>query len=236
LYIYGPWWYPDYPPYYWYYPPGFVFSGGYMGFGLRIFFGYGFFSWCRFDWHSHRIHVDYNKTRPFDRIHPRNIAYWSHEPLHRRGVAYRDRRTGEHFGARPSVFPKRPETRGYPPGIASGIPAGARTSQPPVVQKQGVITPSITERPKIQSAPRRDTTFRGIGEGGFERRARERGIESRRSRESISPSREIRPHGDGMRRQGGELRQRGGVSIPHVGGGAVRGNAPSPIRGGGPKR
>jgi hypothetical protein len=229
LYIYGPWWYPNYPPYYWYYPPGFVISGGYIGFGLRVYFGFGFLSWSWFDWRTHRIHVDYNKTVRFDRRQPGKSAFWSHDPRHRRGVAYRDIRTSEHFGARPRIAPKRPETRGYPSGATVIIPQGKKTSQPPVVRQQRVVVPSISTQPKIRSAPRRDTPFRGIGEGSFERKARERGVESRRSREAVSPAR-------GIRRQGGELKQRGGDSTPHGKGGAGVKSPPSSIRGGGIKR
>jgi hypothetical protein len=233
LYIYGPWWYADYPPYYWYYPPGFVISGGYMGFGLRIFFGFGLFSWCRFDWHTHRIHVNYDNTRRFDRRRPRNITYWSHDPRHRRGVAYRDIRTSEHFGARPRIAPKRPDIRGYPP---RELERKTPLPQTPVERREGAIAPPLTERPKIRSAPRFDTPFRGIGEGGFERKAGERGVESLKSREAISPAREIRQRGEGARRQGGELGRRGGDSIPQGRRGAVRGSPPSSLRGGGPRR
>jgi len=62
-YVYGPWWYPDYPPYYWYYPPGAVIAGGIVGFGFGIFVGLGISSWGWFDWHHHHIYVDIDKTR-----------------------------------------------------------------------------------------------------------------------------------------------------------------------------
>ncbi|GAM11072.1 putative protein [Geobacter sp. OR-1] len=137
MYVYGPWWYPSYPPYYWYYPPGFV-SGAYIGFGPGIYFGFDFFSWCWFDWGGHRIHVDFDRAR-FHRHDRRDFddRFWRHNPIHRRGVAYRDRRTSELFGTRsPRVSPIAPETRGFTG--RSGV-TGRRTEIPspslPAIQR-----------------------------------------------------------------------------------------------------
>lgn len=118
LYVYGPWWYPAYPPYYWYYPPGFAITSGYIGFGPSIFIGFGLFSWSWFDWHHHRINIDIHKTGRFNRFDRGrwdfNRRVWSHEPEHRRGVAYRDRTISQRFGQAPSrMHVISPEARGY---------------------------------------------------------------------------------------------------------------------------
>ncbi len=119
LYVYGPWWYPAYPPYYWYYPPGVIITGGFISFGPRFFMGIDWFAWSWFDWHRHYIYIDVHKARRFHRFPDRHYAkhrfLWRHDPVHRRGVAYRDRRTSERFGTRP--YPRTrlgPEMRGYP--------------------------------------------------------------------------------------------------------------------------
>ena len=222
LYVYGPWWYPAYPPYYWYYPPGFAITGGFISFGPGIFVGIGLFSWSWFDWHAHHIFIDFHKTRRFHRDHDRRDFgrhVWRHEPVHRRGVAYRDRRTSERFGSRRSwVSPESRETRGYPGrGIERQV---GKPSQRPIERREGAVaSPRVrTERQRIQIAPRRDTPFSGIGNGNFERKASERGGISRQGMEIRRPSGEIR-------RQGGEIRRQGGDAVRPSTGGRDRGGS-----------
>lgn len=217
IYVYGPWWYPAYPPYYWYYPPGVVIAGGYTYFGLGIFVGIGISSWCWFDWHHHHVYIDRHHARPFHRFDRPDIGrhIWKHAPVHRKGVAYRDRAISERFGARPlRVSPASPETRGYP---ARGFERKAvEPLRGPIERREVIVTPRI--RPKlegIQRTPLRDTPFRGIGDGSFERRAGERGNESRRS---IN----IRRPGGEIKRQGGDMRQQGGGPSDSGRGGTFR--------------
>ena len=102
--VYGDWAYPDYPPYYFPPPPGFVFGppiwpGFWWGPVIQINFYRPFWGWDRWDWRQHRIHVDRDR---FDRIEGKHRFpagdTWQHDPYHRRGVAYRDPRTGAKFG------------------------------------------------------------------------------------------------------------------------------------------
>ncbi|MEW6586781.1 MAG: DUF3300 domain-containing protein [Nitrospirota bacterium] len=233
LYVYGPWWYPAYPPYYWYYPPGFVVTGGYISYGPRIFIGVGLFSWAWFDWHAHHIHIDIHKTKRFHKHHFKrdfDRPFWRHDYRHRRGVAYRDRRTSERFGARPPrVRPATPETRGYP---ARGFQRRELDQpRPPVERRERAVAPGVRPgRERVQPVPRRETPFRGIGEGSFERRAGQRGGESRRSMEIRRPGGEMRRPGGEMRRSGGEMRRSGG-EMRQPGRGAPGGG-----RGGGSRR
>lgn len=209
-YVYGSWWYPAYPPYYWYYPSG-LYSGVSISFGPGIFFGYNAFSWVWFDWHVHRVHIDINRTRSFHRHYGSREEIrrvWRHNPQHRKGVAYRDLRTSERFGARaPRVStPSNQERRGFSGGrsdqqfirpsqpsvqrgerqVAPQSPRvrqapAARTSAPEI-RREGTVSPRVqqsvpnrSQRPVI-----RETPFRGVGEGSFERRAGERGGTSNR--------------------------------------------------------
>jgi len=111
LYVYGPWWHSAYPPYYWHYPHSVIISGGFITFGPRFFVGIDLFSWSWFDWHRHYIYVDVHKARRFHRFrqkarrfhrfrqrHHSGRYFWRHDPVHRRGVAYRNKRTREQFG------------------------------------------------------------------------------------------------------------------------------------------
>jgi hypothetical protein len=238
LYVYGPWWYPAYPPYHWYYPPGYVFTGGYISYGFPIFIGLGFYSWGWFDWPSHYLYVDVHETNRFHRHHDERDSgrhFWHHDPDHRRGVAYRDRRTSERFGARPRpvrISPASPDVRGYPSGDykrgasessrrsverkeGAAVPWGrtepsggykrgaSESSQRSVERKEGAAVPwGRTEPQRIQQTPMRDTPFRGIGNGSFERRASERGGESRRSVEPTRSGSSIRQQGGGFQGSG----------------------------------
>ena len=202
-YVYGSWWYPAYPPYYWYYPSGF-YSGVSISFGPGVFFGYNAFSWVWFDWHVHRVHIDINRTRSFHRHYGSREEIrrvWRHNPQHRKGVAYRDLRTSERFGARtPRVStPSNQERRGFSGGRIEQ--QNVRSSQPSVQRGQRQVAPpqapqvrqapaarTSTPAPRVQqSVPDRsqrpvlrETPFRGVGEGSFERRAGERGGTSNR--------------------------------------------------------
>ncbi|OGQ85507.1 MAG: hypothetical protein A2512_00605 [Deltaproteobacteria bacterium RIFOXYD12_FULL_56_24] len=271
-YVYGPWWYPAYPPYYWHYPR-YPFAGGvYFGFGPRVFIGLDLFSWVWFDWHVHRVNIDVPRTYRFHRYPVRpsyERHYWRHEPSHRRGVAYRDRKTGEHFGVpAPRLQSPRSETRGYPVGtedrrapattapapdrkrdldrernrpitrenrpeqrqiqtapsreIPRSAPSRERTITPerrreqqrvaptpsqiaPPPARERIPAPAESVEPERTPSSGRDTPFRGINEGSFERKAGERGEQSRGSGES-------RRQNENGRRQGDDSRGRGGGS------------------------
>ena len=147
LLIYGPWWYPAFPPFAFYYP-GVVFDGF---FGFAFGFGAGFgFGWCSCDWHHHGIYIDYDRCGHFagfdhDRFHGR--GNWEHDPGHRRGVAYRDQATSHRFGVsnqgqttshrfsvqglHSSVFSGTGYGKGggFPSGGGSGYPQGKGGSQ-----------------------------------------------------------------------------------------------------------
>ena len=265
-YVYGSWWYPAYYPWYWYYPPGLGITGGYIWWGSPFFIGFGLFSWCWFDWYDHHIYVDYDRARHFHRHHDGDHdggkRQWQHDPGHRKGVAYRDRRTSERFGQQPQRRRSDSQVRGYPsredrqrttaPGAttdrersrerieqrgttAPGTTTDRQRSRERIEQRGTTAPPSTrTDRERVRSTPRRETPFRGVGEGSFERRAGERGIESRRSGEMRRPD-------TGIQRQGGSIQQRpaGGGGMQQERGGSRgsvqpgRGQSGSPRGGGG---
>ncbi len=115
FYIYGPWWYPAYPPYYW--GPLGINVGIGISYWPGFYFGFSFGTWCYFDWHHHYIYIDVRKRPRYVR-HDRWIATpgrWQHVPHHRRGVAYRDKSTARKYGQsshRSGDY--RRDTRGFP--------------------------------------------------------------------------------------------------------------------------
>ena len=107
--VYGPWWYPAYPPYY-YYPPGYVAGAALFSFGVGVAVGvawgyaWGHCSWGRPGYHS--VNVNINQNININRNINRNVyakqyqggrGTWQHDSSHRKGVAYRDQGTAQKF-------------------------------------------------------------------------------------------------------------------------------------------
>jgi hypothetical protein len=119
--IYGPWWWPAYPPIYWAPWPGyFVRPGFFVGFtwGLGIAVGERFF-FGACDWPHRRVSVVnvnnfyYNTTT----VNVNQTSVWQHEPAHRRGVFYRDASLRQQF-VRTSASPEaRRDFRGHEPSV-----------------------------------------------------------------------------------------------------------------------
>ncbi|MFD0988270.1 DUF3300 domain-containing protein [Methyloligella solikamskensis] len=91
--VYGGWPYPDYPPYYFAPPPGYIFGGALAtGLAWSAGFAIGNAIWGDgFDWHHDNIHVNVNQN--FNRNvninkNDVNIQNWQHDSYHRRGVNY----------------------------------------------------------------------------------------------------------------------------------------------------
>jgi hypothetical protein len=113
--VYGPWWWPAYPPVYWGPPPGYYIRPAYApGFfwGSGIVISGGFF-FGRFNWpQRHVIVVQNQPTQVFvnrqvtvnQRAHvtpdPKPVR-WQHDPVHRRGVPYRHAVLHQSFGQPP---------------------------------------------------------------------------------------------------------------------------------------
>lgn len=102
--VYGSWWWPDYPPVYWTYPSSYVFVSGFY-WGPRVYIGPQFyFSGCHWrdrrvyvvDRHHHHGHRFYDSRSVVRHV---DATRWSHNPTHRRGVAYYDNRTRERFNS-----------------------------------------------------------------------------------------------------------------------------------------
>jgi hypothetical protein len=94
--VYGPWSDPDYPPYYFPPPAGYV-SGPPLFFGIGIAVIPTFWGWDHVDWRRRHVHIDvdrFNRVNRDEDEHwhrpPVTQDTWQHDPHHRRGVAYRD--------------------------------------------------------------------------------------------------------------------------------------------------
>lgn len=100
--VYGPWAYPDYPPYYFGPWSGFCGPADYLiGYDFGLAWPYPWWWWGYPDWHHHHIHVHHDR---WDHFHPGHGPghgpgddFWHHDPGHRRGVQYRDPRNAAQF-------------------------------------------------------------------------------------------------------------------------------------------
>jgi hypothetical protein len=97
--VYGPWWWPAYPPVYWEPPAGYYAvptHGWYWGSGISISVGFFFGA---FDWHHRHVRVVH---APYYHAHAvRTVSsgpvVWKHDVGHRRGVPYRHAATHREF-------------------------------------------------------------------------------------------------------------------------------------------
>lgn len=103
LTIYGNWWWPDYPPYYWGPPRGYR-SGISFYWGTGIAIGPVFF-YSTFHWHDrHIVLVDRHHYHPYYHRHGGHDRYraarrWEHDVYHRRDVIY-DPRLRDRYSSR----------------------------------------------------------------------------------------------------------------------------------------
>ena len=91
--VYGTWAYPNYPPYYWY-PSGYV-AGRVFWFSAGVAVGYAL--WGRCDWGRRNVSINVNAYNSFNRTNITS-SKWTHNSIHRRGVAYRNRAVAERYG------------------------------------------------------------------------------------------------------------------------------------------
>ncbi len=197
--VFGSWWYPAFPPFF-YCPPGVVLAPGiFWWFGPSVFVGPAWFTWGHWDWHHHTVNVNINRNVIINRTDIRRTDIqtrkWQHDATHRKGVAYRDEASRQRFGQTPrgSVESRR-DFRGFEP----------RDRQTPGTVRQGLEQrrePGRTGRQSLEqhretgglsrpgAEPSRDrNAFGGMERGSEVRKESERGRQSREGmHESRSP-------------------------------------------------
>jgi hypothetical protein len=100
--VYGPWPYPDYPPYYW--PaPGYI-AAGIVATGIAFGAGYALGRWVSggywgggFNWGNNNINI--NRNININNINRGNGNNWTHNPAHRQGVRYSNANVAAKFGS-----------------------------------------------------------------------------------------------------------------------------------------
>lgn len=223
--VYGPWWYPAYPPYYWW--PGPVICSPVISFWPGIFVGIYISSWSYFDWYNHYIYINWNKVHRFHHRHRDggDLSRWYHDAEHRRSVAYRDRATAQEFGQSPQrSWESRRELRGFPERrtmdrqtrelMQKDVERAPLRKGDTDRQDRGRVRERIDRR-ETPSIQQRENVFDGGGNLQRERMELERGRSSREninrgSRESAGQGRGISKGQDAGRSQGSSKGQSSG--------------------------
>jgi hypothetical protein len=223
---------PAYPPYYYPYPPGYVWGTAALSFGVGMAVGAAVWGGC--NWGGGDVDVDVNKSNNFtnnvnrgdratqvkneraNRQSQGGRQSFNHDPSHRKGAQYRDKGTQQKYnrasspqaGSRDSYRGRGDQGGGARAGAGQGGPsAGTRDGGGASGQRGG---------------GREAGAFEGMGRGGEQR------AQSQRGQSSVSSSRASGYSGGGGNRGGGgsissAAGSRGGSGGFSGGGGGGRG-------------
>jgi hypothetical protein len=201
--VYGHWWYPAFPPFFFPPPPGMVIAfHGRMGFGRGVAVGRAWcHGWGHWDWRNHYVNVNINRQININRsinITRTNIqtTRWQHDVSHRKGVTYRNEATRERYGQSSRGAESRRDFRGFgqetrgqqAPVATRQAPAETRGQRAPVATRQapaetrGQRAPVTTRQAPDLSKDR--SAFGGVGPGSDARIQSNRGSQSRQSMSS----------------------------------------------------
>ena len=112
--VYGSWWYPDYPPYYWEYPGASFVNGYFWGAGIAV--AGGIWGWNHFDWHRHDIDIDVDKWNNINVNRSKLTSNkWEHRPERRGQVPYKGKDVRDKF-KQADRRPGNKDFRGYDKG------------------------------------------------------------------------------------------------------------------------
>lgn len=200
--VYGTWPYPSYPPTYYPPPPGYGYGSALLRglmFGVGIAAAGAIFGGWNWGRGNSYVNVNVNRAVNIDRnfnVNNINNGRWQHEPIHRRGVAYRDPATRQRFNqTRPGADQRQefrgrldnqsrpqPEARPNP----ANRPGGGGAAQRPNVTNRA----AGGQHPNFQNhagASRGGSAIRGVDNGQQVNREAARG-RAQQSRAATHPS------------------------------------------------
>jgi len=149
--VYGPWWWPAYPPVYWGAPPGYYAwpayaPGFFWGTGIAISWGF-FFGHA--DWHHRYVKVAHVQPYPPARGVPTaKPVRWQHDPVHRRNVPYRHAVLRQPFGQQPAI---RNDGRSSP--VAQHEPRSAHPETRSAAPQTRALPAAPNPRPEHSGRP-----------------------------------------------------------------------------------
>jgi hypothetical protein len=113
--VYGPWPWPDYPPFYFPLAPGVVYGDALIGFGVGIGLVGPYWGWYGWQWPTHGFMV--YPHRPHFTGPTMVPRVWQHDPAHRGGVPYSAAMGSRYLGG---VGDYSRAFRGYPQPLEPG--------------------------------------------------------------------------------------------------------------------
>ena len=110
--VYGSWWAPAYPPYFYYpppvygyppYVPGAAFAAGAIGFGIGLAVGSANWGWSNTNWGRGDVNINVNRNNTFinnNQNFQNNVrnGNWEHNATQRKGVGYKDAGARQKYG------------------------------------------------------------------------------------------------------------------------------------------
>jgi hypothetical protein len=224
VFVYGPWPYPAYPPFYFgaYFDVVFVGGFGWAGFSVvRPLWG-----WCDWDWRRSVVFVNPIRFNDINVGAPPIVGdRWHHDPFHRHGVPYPNEMLRERFQARGAAADMR-RFRGYPQSEGPASPPAfeqRREQRPEQRREQPREQPRFSagererdaERQQPQAAP-------GYRASTPEARPFERRFEAARPGAAPPPAFESYGRSAGEIRMQSERGYASRHSMPVPGGGGAR--------------
>lgn len=191
--VYGPWWWPAYPPVFWPIWPGYSYYGGF-GWGVGITVGVGFF-FGAFDWGHHRVDV-LNVNNFYHRSG--GAGAWQHDASHRRGVPYRSAALRQQYGRSSQSTEARNAFRGHEAPVSSGASGNRPATERAAVARPQASPNAARTAPRSFEAPAH--AFEGVGHGSEVRNFSARGRGSFQ-RAAPAPGPAGNAHGGGARRR-----------------------------------
>lgn len=245
--VYGTWWWPAYPPFYWPPPPGYGFAAGVVsgiGFGIGIAITNSI--WGGFDWYRRDVNINVNRynninvNRKID-VDAKNVS-WKHNPVNRKGAPYADRKSREQFGQKLDGADRREEFRGRDAERDKAMAAMQRKGiDPKAGRSQLTGSEGQKVRDRVSSVDRQRTdgldragaarpgkTSAGLSSGkaiGHDRKGRAgdhalRGLDDRHGARRSEQRGSLSARSTGSRSLGGRAAGRGGQGLR--GGGGLR--------------
>jgi hypothetical protein len=156
--VYGPWWYPAFPPFFFFPPPRVVVFGR-IGFWTGVRVGRAWdHGWGYWDWRHRHVNVNIDRRININRnfsISRTSIQTtpWQLDVRHRKGVPYRNEATRERHGQSLRGAETRREFRGF--GQGTGLPqaSGVARQSLPVTKSQQTSRVTRQTLPETKTPP-----------------------------------------------------------------------------------
>ncbi len=219
--VYGPWWYPAYPPVV-AYPPGYVATAGLVGFTAGFFAGAACFG--AFNWGGGDVVINnnnfYNHNNDWNHHHPGpgpgpGPGPWHHDPYHRKGQLYKDPASARQYGQKGAM--SADARKNVPRNLSGEGKQSFRGHEPDNAMRnpgnQAMNRPGAGHQPQ--------NAFGNYGNGKNEWASSQRGQTSRNSDRYMHEAPQARGGGEFSRPRGDGGGSHGGGGF-HGGGGGHR--------------